>query len=903
MTNERELVVVLTKIFPTECWELNTDISHLQAQSREDIKRLYKRLWLLDPTKQLDDCNVIDKIKRHNSIPGSDDGIDNDCGKYFTEEFNNRNETRKLSSSELALNVINVLQKLVEVENTSTLGQTDQNSVTMCCLKFSLDTLSHLHEQHVFNEIDQTVIKIKLMELTFLCFNNLVNRDGKSIEPVFKKLFNLLEISETDEVSCGLILNILTILNNLCVKKSIQKTQNLNMFILCNHLILKHLENLSKDKELLHIIQRMLIRIIRNVKSAHLIMICDKKKPKKRAKELWSNHHDSRCDSCTFERLLIDSFAFIKSFSNQKIILNYLSAKGVCCCNGNVETIRIFMKPSTVSAQFLSFIHHQVIEPMFEQNCLCIHCNDKLTSGCFKDEYLLLIRNELKRRHGWELHTLLHHFKVVQKKYSRDFLHKFVFDIIVPAFEIHKAKFFADPEKNLESKLIVNSCLNILNESMREESIIAQFFTAKMIHQIKDCSLIPAMATDACQLIKHAIDNIKLLGADENQRDNIAKFINSILFSNVLYLIRELMEIYGQIDLPKDVPLVRSQDKTKDGSAEDDFEILDEKIVGVKEALTDMDILLLNTIHWNILCDLITKDPAFQHDFVANIYNNFNGNILFTIAYNALNSILLKKELKSFQLSVISPEPRMISEELPVLFERCEFLRSVIVTSYEQNYGKVIENSYLTYEISKSFLDILKRSKQEDLSVIYRLHRDNATKYHAAVPKDVFLTDNASDDPQRKQQIANDEEDHFFFYHNWLNQIWIGIFEGKAIRDRFIKIVNRFAKGEEELKAIHRANCIKEITSRCGIKYLSAIARNCFDICWRLSDNICFSKLIHICTLFPIISKFCAELVKPFNRIHSLTLARFISFSTAVRLFVVSHEVTLFRLISNYKQH
>lgn len=884
MTNERELATVLAKIFPTECWEADVNISYLTMLTREDTKRLYKRLWVLDPTKQLDDCKVLAKAKRISIVLTSEceENVDSNFDQYMSEEFNRRNETKRLSSSELAHNVITVLQKLVEVENASVLGQTDQNSVTMCCLNFSLDTLGFLHQQKVFSENDQTVIKMKLMELTILCFNNLVNRDGKAIEPVFKKLFHLLEVSENPEVTCGLVLNILTILCNLCVKTSVQKTQNLNIFTLCNHLILMQLENLSNDKELLHIVHKMLIRIIKNIKTEHQTRMCDKKKPKRQSKELQrSCHHDSSRDSCVFERLLIDSFAFIKSFRKLKLILDYFSANGICCCNGNVETIRIFMRPTTVSYQFLKVLHRKVIEPMFDRMHLCVHCNDKLTSDCFKEEYFLLIRSELERRQGWELHTLLHHLKAVQKKYSKGFLHKFVFDVIVPIFETQKVKFFNDPEENSEAKIITTNCLTILNESMREESIVVQFFSIKMIHYIRDCSLNPAMATHSCQLIKHAIDNIKLLGSDENQRDNIAKFINNILFSNVLYLIRELMEIYGQMNLPKDVPLMTVQDSSDKLAEEGDFEILDEKTVAVKEALTDMDVLLLSTIHWNILCDLITKDPAFQHDFVANIYNNFSGNILFTIAYNALNSILLKKELKTFQLSVISERGGMISEELPALFERCEFLQPVLVTSFVQNYQKVIKDASLTYEITKSFLDALKKTKQEDSSLIYRLRRDNATKFHVPVPKEVFLTDNVSDDPRRKKLIANDAEENFFFYHNWLNQIWIGIFEGKAIRDRFLKIVNKFARGEEELKAIHRANIIREITSRYGIKYLSSIARNCFDICWRLSDNISFSKSTSHSHTFPI---FCTELAKPFNRFHSLTLTRFISFPTFICL-------------------
>lgn len=844
MTNERELVIVLTKIFPSECWENDRETSHLRSISSSDIKKVYKSLWLLDTVKAHDAVDNEKSKKGFNElIPDFDENDNLDCEEFFTEEYFKRNETMHLSPSQLAQKVIEILKKLVLVENASVLEQTDQNSVTMCCLHFSIDTLNHLLDQQIFNESDQTVIKVNLIELTFLCFNNLVNRDGKSIEPVFKKLFKLLELSDRNELSCGLILNILAILNNLCVKKSIQKSENLNMFILCNHLILKQMEVLSRDKEPLHVIHLQLIRIIRNVRTAHRIRICNQTKSRKRRKmHDLTTHHDSLADCCIFERLLIDSFPLIKSYAKLKTVLKYLRAKGVCCCNGNIETIKIFMRPSTVPTQFLGFVQDKVIEPMFDKKRICAFCNDKLRSGAFCEEYCQLLRSELKKRQGWELHSLLHHLIAIQKMFSKEFLHKFTFDVIVPTFEAEKIKFLRNPEQHFESKLIVASCLTIFNESVKENSLLTQFFTVDTINHLKDCSLVPSMASNACQLLKLAADNIKLLGADEDQRENIAKLINGILFSNILFLTHELMGIYGEIGLPKNIPITSSQEaaeKALDRNVDEtsDFEILDEKTVAVKEAQSDMDVLLLNTIHWNIICDLITKDPAFQHAFVENIYNNFSGNVLFTIAYNALNSILLKKELKNFQLRVNSPEPTMNSEDLPAIFERCEFLTPAIVTNYDVNYEAELERFYQLYEISESFLDKLR--KIQEFSLIYRTKRDKNVKVRALVHKNVFLSDNVSDNPSRRQQIA---EDHFYFYHNWLNQIWIGIFEGKAIRDRFIRIVNRFVRTEEELKAIYRVNTIKEITGRCGVKYLSSIARNCFDICWRLSDNISFSK-------------------------------------------------------------
>lgn len=831
-------MVVLTKIFPTECWEADEGTAHLQPLMQADYKTLYKRLWLLNPTKSNDAERESVRRRSRFVITEVVEGETKSCEEFFTDEFENRHLTMQLSSSQMAQKVVEILKKLVGVENANSLGQTDQNSVTMSCLSFSLDTLGHLQEQKVFNDGDQTVINANLLELAFLCFNNLVNRDGKSIEPVFKKLFRLLDVVDSPEVSCGLVLNILTVLSNLCVKNSLQKSDNLKMFTLCNHLITRRMKILGGAGENLHTIQLLLIKIVRNVRVAHMMRNCEKKK-RRRRKDDFIAHHECTSDACTFEALLIESCGFIRRFAHLKAILGYFRTKDICCCNSSIDTIRMFMAPTTVPAQLLNIVHRKIFKPMFGKSKICLYCNDKINSEVFQDEYFSLLRGELYRRQGWELHALLHHLTKIQRLFTGSFLHNFVFKVIVPVFHDKKIKFLQNTEENFEAKLIVTACLEIFNDCMKDETILVQFFTKATIHNIKDCSLIPAMAGYACQLLKTASDNIKLIGEDEDGRESIAKLINSILFTNVLYLTHELMEIYDQIDLPKDVPIVPEDDAVKPAEKprEDAFEILDETVVAVKEPLSDLDVLLLNTIHWNIICDLITRDPAFQVEFVANIFNNFSGNILFTIAYNALNSILLKKELRHFQLRVVSREPNMGLVDLPVIFERCELRTPVLVARHDLDFREVVERCYQLYEIAESELDKL---RAQEISKIFRVARDNGAQFRSFVHKNIFLTDNVCDDPSRRQQIVGD---HVVSYHNWLNQIWLGIYEGhSSIRNRFIQVINRFVRTEEEIKAIHRLNLIKDITDKRGVKYLSSISRNCFDICWRLSDNISFSE-------------------------------------------------------------
>lgn len=749
---------------------------------------------------------------------------------FLSDELTTFQNEMKLTTSQLAQKIIAILRKLVRIEKEIALTQTDDHSVTMTCLRFSFDTISFLNGQKVFSESDQTVIKINLLELMFLCFNNLVDRDGKSIEPLYNDLFNLLETSDSNEMSCGLILNILTILSNLCMKQSTQKTENLNMFMLSNHLILTRLKMLSRDRQLFHIVQKQLIRIIRRLRVAEKLK-CDKRKPKRKLKLV--NHCDENADACIFENLLIDSFIFNRSSAQLLYILNFLRAKGICCCNGSIETIRIFMRPSFFSIQCLAFIEERILRPAFERKETCRTCNSKLQSAFFQSEYFALLRNEIQRRQGSELYSLLHHLTVIQKMFSSGILREFVMKVIAPTFEREKTLLLADVEKFSESKAVVVTCTSILNDSMREDSIVPRFFNIRSINHLKDCSLMPSCASSVCQLLKHALDKGKLIVG--NQREETIKLINSTLFANVLYLTRELMFIYEQIDLPKTVPLSDSYSSSERALADtSDFEILDEQTVAVKEALSDMDILLLNTVHWNILCDLIINDPAFQQDFIANIYNNFSGNILFTIAYNALSTIVMRKELKKdrYQLSFAAPVPRMSSDELPVIFERCSYRTPVIASKYDASYQQIVQRRYHLHEIQRSFLERLIRQGQRVST--YRMHGDNDATFCTVQHKDFFLPDNVTENSSRQQQIAGDKT-------FWFRDMWLGSFEAKTIRDYLARMVGQFRQNQEELRV--RTSIINEITGEGGVRCLSSIARNCFDICWRLSDTISFSKL------------------------------------------------------------
>lgn len=845
MTNERELVSVLTRVFPTERWEDET-VEQLTPLSRKDVKELYKNLRLLNPSS--DGLKPLTLTEGFKSFDRSFTEIDaGNLEEFLTEEFQHRPEIMKMKSCQLAQRILQILMKLVESESASALGQTDQNSVTMICLNFSFDMLHHLNDKFVFNESDQTVIRLNLMSLMFMCFNSLIIRDGKSIEPSFKKMFQLLEICDHPEISCGLVLAILTVVGNLCIKRSLQRIENLKLFILCNHLLLKVMDVISRETDLLMKIQCLLTRIIRNINASQQIENNKKMSKKRRRKisQLDSHHHNDKSDACSFERLLIDSLPLIKSNDNLARIIKYFPVNGICCCNANVETIRIFLNISVTRIECFSFIK-KVLVLIFKKSQPCDLCNEKLNSYGFRDEYFYLVTCETNKRRGQEdLDVILHHLYKLLDTFPSEFINKLIFEIVCPCFAKQMKIFQSDPVNEKNSKSAINICLQIIIECIKDEDVITKFYNDRIIQHLKDISLIPSMAGNVCQLFKIAIENAKLIG-EMHHRDAMVFTIKQVLFSNMMYLIHELVEIYTNIGLPRNVSLDDSIEFIDENTG---FEILDETATTINEELSHQDILLLNTFYWNIICDLIASDSSFQIEFVESIYNNFNGNILFTIAYNALNSILLKKDVKETPKRVVSPEPPLNQTTQPkydVLESRLTYSAIISMNHSEMNFEQIMERYYQFYERNTNFVDTLYAPDDDDdvPCVLYKLQHDKDIKFRTLVHRDNFLRDYIDDDDEQTKITQHEDPSRDTLYHRLLDNIRVVIVQTKVFEDRFAKLISRFIRQDQELKQLYRQSVLKEITSSCGIKYLSSIARNCFDICWRLSDNISFSKCI-----------------------------------------------------------
>ena len=821
---------MLTNIFPTGKWEVNP-MGTLQLITRKEVLAIYKSLWLLHPNKKPHSIKRIlkkaDQIEAATSeLEDNNTFIAENYEEFVTEEFKNRNITMRLTSGEMSFRVLKILHDLLQNENVGALSNTDQASVTAHTLEFCLETLERLNTETIFNDDDQNVLKVKVVEVMFMCLNNLVDLDGKEMLPVFKKLFSIFETGNA-EVSCAMVLAILTILSNLCVKNSKQKAEILKTFELCSHSVLKVMAMIvSSDPDLFFKIQKLLMNAIDNIKMAN-----EKKNVKKNKQVVNSlrNHHNSVKEICIFERMLLDSLPIGNGFHVNNTVIEYFRKNGICCCNSTIETIGIFLSSREKKSRCMSFIRNKIFQTMFG-NTICLICEEKQQSLIFEERYIQLIVDEVRKSKSSQLNSLLYHLCRLCEIFPYQYLIRVQNDVILPIFKHAKRKLLENPTENYDAKTVLTYCLNIFATSMRDTKMVASFFTEENILHLKDCSMIPVVCRTVCQLIKIAIENEKLLS------EELSQMIKQILFSNISYLIDELRCLYSQIHLKKTISAITEFNLD---DTENEFEILDEATVTVKENLTNNNILLLNSLYWNMISDLIAEYKPFQEDFVQNIYNNFNDNVLFTIVFNCLNSILLTNEITSESetlRNLKSAEPTLNYEEVTILnsFRDNKYHSSVLIDSYDLNYDNVLELIYKFHEKNSSFVKILQSEEKATLCPVFRINRGKYSNFLKLVHRDNFQSDLQID----LSDIAQDPIENL--YQKIVNNFNI---DRKFIGEKFTDLFNKFVKQKEDYNnSLNRQLTIQEITNPVCIEYLSIIARNCFDVLWKISDNINFSE-------------------------------------------------------------
>ena len=101
-------------------------------------------------------------------------------------------EPQSISSSQLANLIQKIMLKLVLNEHITT-TLLDTASITIHCLEFCLENLQRFNLNSVFEEADQDIVRLRMLQLLFECLNNLfvTDFDDLAVMEVFKKIVEI----------------------------------------------------------------------------------------------------------------------------------------------------------------------------------------------------------------------------------------------------------------------------------------------------------------------------------------------------------------------------------------------------------------------------------------------------------------------------------------------------------------------------------------------------------------------------------------------------------------------------------------------------------------------------------------------------------------------------------------
>lgn len=813
-------------------------VTQLPIISRKEVKDMYKEMNPTRPTweEMRLKRSFFSGLWLENQL---EDPGNIECEAFITDEYKSFNDNFYITPTIFAYKLIGVFRKLIVYERYDYIKEfliyPDRTSATYYSFQFALDYILLLNQEQLFSESDQTVIKKKFMFLLFKSIGNFLYCLDKPIDLMYTKVSSICEIECDNEILCGLILCLLNLLSKIRNDSKRELEFFHKKFLVSGYeMVRKQLQKISSDKELFHFVQRQLIY---NINSIKYEIYQEKKEQQNSLIDHRRKHHlnSNLVSHCIFERLLIDSVVYTKSYKHLLIVLKYLLKNGICCCNITIDTLEVFLRSTTIPSVFLKLIKKRFDGVVFKGAKMneCNDCCQKIEMNFFREGYLDLIKKELAQRDGYELHHLYYHLIISQKVMPKEFLKELIVNIIVPVFRDAKLKFFSDQDNNQEFKEICCFCLQLMNGNA---DIMVEAFSEDIIYELGNCTLIPSMSIYSCMILRNGFEYF----VTTVDKADLSQKIKSVLFTNTHSLISELLDIYNEIGLSKISFQVEPKPSTSDACG---FEIVDEHNLLIRENLSKLDVLFLSSVHWNIICDLIAKHRSFKADFLANLCNNFNEDILFSIAYHAINTILLRRDIAI--KPIIIKEKKQNNHELEVN-TRCDYLTPLNVNEYDINYDLIISGSYKLFEICQNFSDKLQSEsrKENPFCMTYNTARDkNVMFYITSIHRDNFLSENAIFDAQNNQKCVLDKKDHkdsdIYTYQQWFHQFFtsIGDFESKNVRDVITKFVNRFIHPEDELQEIYRLNAIKEVTNNIGTKYLSSIARSCFEICFRLWRN------------------------------------------------------------------
>lgn len=575
----------------------------------------------------------------------------------------------------IASMILNILQKLIENENSASLVKT---SATIKSLWFAVSQYQCVEVNRPFRIENHVIIKRKLLTILYLCLSKIFPTHKRldelfDVKEVITRLMHCIDMDSQRQQTTRpdadsvknlnvLVYGLFLFTQNVLINRS-HETNLLEMLFAAFqvHLSVINISLIGMIRfdgdarnECMEKILHILLKLIHLLHGAEMqqTMHADRvaSKAKKRLSVMGgttittsSTHHKSyKLFKCTLESIVLHMAQEVKA-EKLRLIFGFFQKYTICCCNIHLECVYRMLENSLAKKMHkicLIFVKQNVLRTIFNDDIRCSNCDTGQFIFKFKEHFVATYKRWfLQLSDSAEVIVFFKHIAKISKYLHVDLQSHILVDIVLPLFRREKAAIIArateeDASGQTASEKLLICCLLIFLYYLKDVTVIKAFFIEENIQHLEDMYVMPHFAYLVSNVLKIGIDNCQFLGETNDERKTLTQRLEQLQ----IHLFTDIIDILA--DLFNDVSAVHSFRLKSMASATGERDRPNRILEKFRASqLSTFEIVHLSVVYWNSILQIIRS----SHDeFRARVEQIIAGYecIVFHLVYNSLSCSL-----------------------------------------------------------------------------------------------------------------------------------------------------------------------------------------------------------------------------------------------------------------------
>lgn len=586
----------------------------------------------------------------------------------------------KVQSGDLiASTILNILQKLIENENSASLVKT---SATIKSLWFAVSQYQCVEVDRRFRIENHVIIKRKLLTIIYMCLNKIFP-SGKRLDELFDvkelitRLMHAIDVDSRLQLTAPpddesfknlnvLVYGLFLFTQNVLINRSHEISLlemlfaafQVHLSVINTSLIEMIRYDGDERNECMEKILHILLKLIHMLNSAEIQQTTHADRAASKAKKRLSvmagatisttnTHHKSyKLFKCTLESIVLHMAQEVKA-EKLRLIFGFFQKYTICCCNIHLECVYRMLENSLAKKMHkicLIFVKQNVLRTIFNDDIRCSNCDTGQFIFKFKEHFVATYKRWFQQLHEpAEVIVFFKHIAKISKYLHVDLQSHILVDIVLPLFRREKAAIIeraaaaaGDTSANPSSEKILICCLLIFLCYLKDVTVIKAFFIEENIQHLEDMYVMPHFAYLVSNVLKIGIDNCQFLGETNDEREALTKRLEQLqihLFADIIDILTDLFNDVSavhtfRLKIMASAALACDRDRPN--------RILENFHAG---QLSTFEIVHLSVVYWNSILQIIRST---YDEFRARVEQIIAGyeSIVFHLVYNSLSCSL-----------------------------------------------------------------------------------------------------------------------------------------------------------------------------------------------------------------------------------------------------------------------